>query len=129
MSDPGDISSVTPFEAATPEALAEIIIDELEQDRERLVNDTLATAQRAKIMKSKALETLEPNLAQIDTQLEALRTKQAKLTWGDRSSSLPFISEKRRMGQNYPFGRAILARRSSFDETRTPSRVGRPTTR
>jgi hypothetical protein len=78
MSDPGETSKVAPIEAATPEALAEIII-ELEQYRERLVNDTLAMAQRAKITKSKALETLEPNLAQLDTQLEALRAQQAKL--------------------------------------------------
>jgi hypothetical protein len=66
-------------EQATPEALAEIIL-EIEQYRERLVNDTLAMAQRAKIMKSKALETLEPNLAQIDAQLAALRQQQADLT-------------------------------------------------
>jgi hypothetical protein len=66
-------------EQATPEALAEIIL-EIEQYRERLVNDTLAMAQRAKIMKSKALETLEPNLAQIDAQLATLRQQQADLT-------------------------------------------------
>jgi hypothetical protein len=66
-------------EQATPEALAEVIL-EIEQYRERLVNDTLAMAQRAKIMKSKALETLEPNLAQIDAQLAALRQQQADLT-------------------------------------------------
>jgi hypothetical protein len=43
----------------------------------------LSMAQRAKIMKSKALETLEPSLVQIDTQLEALWQQQVSL---DRQS-------------------------------------------
>ena len=63
------------FVQATPEELAEMIA-ELEQYRERLTNDTLATAQRAKIVKSKALENLEPMLTQIDAQLNALRAQQ-----------------------------------------------------
>ena len=67
-----------PTEPATPEALTEIIA-ELEQYRERLVNDTLSMAQRAKIMKSQALASLEPSLAQIDAQIEALRQQQAAL--------------------------------------------------
>jgi hypothetical protein len=79
MSDIADPSTEPSIEPATAEALSEIIT-ELEQYRERLVNDTLAMAQRAKIMKSKALETLEPSLAQIDAQLEALRKQQADLT-------------------------------------------------
>lgn len=73
-----DRSESNPIEQATPEELAEII-SELEQYRERLVSDTLAMAQRAKIMKAKALETLEPSLSQIDVQLEALRQQQATL--------------------------------------------------
>jgi hypothetical protein len=73
-----DSPDSTPIEQATPEELAEIIT-ELEQYRERLVSDTLAMAQRAKIMKAKALETLEPSLSQIDVQLEALRQRQATL--------------------------------------------------
>ncbi len=82
MSDPSN--SLTedltenPTEPATPEALTEIIA-ELEQYRERLVNDTLSMAQRAKIMKSQALANLEPSLAQIDAQIEALRQQQATL--------------------------------------------------
>jgi hypothetical protein len=79
MSEIVESSPETPIEPATPEALSEIIT-ELEQYRERLVNDTLAMAQRAKIMKAKALETLEPGLAQIDAQLEGLRKQQADLT-------------------------------------------------
>ena len=54
------------------------MISELEQFRERIVNDTLATAQRAKIMKSQALATLEPNLAKIDSTLQTLRQHQSK---------------------------------------------------
>lgn len=75
MADSPDIASV---DRATSQELAEIIA-ELEQYRERLVNDTLSMAQRAKITKSKALETLEPSLAQIDAQLEALRQQQVSL--------------------------------------------------
>ncbi len=78
MSDSADTLTDTPIEAATPEALAEIIT-ELEQYRERLVNDTLSMAQRAKIMKSQALANLEPSLAQIDSQIEALRQQLAAL--------------------------------------------------
>jgi hypothetical protein len=73
----------TTLEQATPQELTEVIT-ELEQYRERLVNDTLAMAQRAKIMKSQALASLEPNLAQIDAQLEGLRQQQATLVDGDR---------------------------------------------
>ena len=63
----------------TAQGLAEVIA-ELEQYRERLVNDTLTMAQRAKVMKSKALAHLEPDLAQIDVTLEDLRNRQAALT-------------------------------------------------
>lgn len=55
-------------------------IAELEQYRERLVNDTLSMAQRAKIMKAQALASLQPQLEQIDGTLEALRQQQATLT-------------------------------------------------
>jgi hypothetical protein len=46
-----DIPELNSLEEATPQELAEMI-SELEQFRERIVNDTLATAQRAKVMKS-----------------------------------------------------------------------------
>ncbi|MFZ4730323.1 MAG: hypothetical protein ACOYMQ_16895, partial [Pseudanabaena sp.] len=72
-----DIPELNSLEEATPQELAEMI-SELEQFRERIVNDTLATAQRAKIMKSQALATLEPNLAKIDTTLQTLRQQQSK---------------------------------------------------
>jgi hypothetical protein len=72
------MSEPIPIHQATLEELNEVIA-ELEQYRERLVNDTLAMAQRAKIMKSKALGLLEPNLAQIDAQLQELRQQQNTL--------------------------------------------------
>jgi uncharacterized membrane-anchored protein YhcB (DUF1043 family) len=69
----------TPTQQDTAQELAEVIA-ELEQYRERLVNDTLSMAQRAKVMKSKAMAHLEPDLAQIDVTLEDLRNRQAALT-------------------------------------------------
>lgn len=75
MAETPELNSI---DQATPEELTEIIAD-LEQYRERLVNDTLSMAQRAKITKAKAMANLEPNLAQIDVQLQALRQQQAVL--------------------------------------------------
>jgi hypothetical protein len=72
-----DIPELNSIADATPQELAEMI-SELEQFRERIVNDTLATAQRAKVMKSQALATLEPNLAKIDSTLQTLRQHQSK---------------------------------------------------
>ncbi len=72
-----DIPELNSIAEATPQELAEMI-SELEQFRERIVNDTLATAQRAKIMKSQALATLEPNLAKIDSTLDTLRQQQSR---------------------------------------------------
>jgi capsule polysaccharide export protein KpsE/RkpR len=80
--DMADIQELTSMDQATPEELTEIIA-ELEKYRERLVNDTLSMAQRAKVMKAQALAHLEPNLAQIDAQLQALRQRQAALTTGN----------------------------------------------
>jgi hypothetical protein len=75
-------ADISGFENATPEELTEAIT-ELEQYRERLVNDTLSMAQRAKVMKAQAMAALEPNLNQIDTMIEALRQQQAALTSGN----------------------------------------------
>ncbi|MFM7887286.1 MAG: hypothetical protein ACKPCM_11480 [Pseudanabaena sp.] len=74
-----DIPELTSLEVATPEELTEMITD-LEQYRERIVNDTLAMAQKAKIMKSQALANLQPNLAKIDATLESLRQQKSKST-------------------------------------------------
>lgn len=74
-------SELTPIDQATPEELAETI-EEFEQYRERLVNETLATAQRAKVMKASAMAKLEPELAKIDAIIRELRERQAALTTG-----------------------------------------------
>jgi hypothetical protein len=74
-----DIPELTALDQATPEQLAEMI-SELEQYRERVVSDTLAMAQRAKIMKSQALANLEPNLAKLDATLDSLRQQHSKAT-------------------------------------------------
>jgi hypothetical protein len=77
--DMAEIPELILSEQVDPEELTEIIA-ELEQYRERLVNDTLSMAQRAKVMKKQALANLEPSLAQIDATLEALRQRQAALS-------------------------------------------------
>jgi flagellar biosynthesis chaperone FliJ len=64
---------------ATAQELAEAIAD-LEQYRERLVTDTLAMAQRAKVMRTTALANLEPELGKIDATIQALRDQQTALT-------------------------------------------------
>ncbi len=74
-----DVPELKSLELATPEQLTEMIAD-LEGYRERIVSDTLAMAQRAKIMKSQALANLEPNLAKIDATLESLRQQKSKAT-------------------------------------------------
>jgi DNA repair exonuclease SbcCD ATPase subunit len=77
-----DSPELTSIDQATLEELTEAI-SELEQYRERLVNDTLSMAQRAKIMKAQALANLQPNLTKIDATLEALRQQQSGLTDGN----------------------------------------------
>lgn len=64
---------------ATAEDLASVIV-EFEQYRERLLNETLTAAQKAKLPKKTALAQLEPQLAQIDATLEKLREQKATLT-------------------------------------------------
>lgn len=66
------------LEQASLEELNDII-QELEAYRDRLVHDTLSMAKRAKVMKTQAMTALEPQLAQIDTQLNALRQQRANL--------------------------------------------------
>jgi phage gp36-like protein len=75
MSDISDLQNLT-FEQATPEDVTEMIA-ELEQYRERLVNESMTAAQRAKLMKSQVQSNLDPALAEIDAILGTLREKQA----------------------------------------------------
>jgi acyl carrier protein phosphodiesterase len=63
----------------TPEELAEVIA-ELEQYRERLVNDTMTMAQKAKVLKAKMMASLEPDLQKIDASLQELRDRYAAVT-------------------------------------------------
>ena len=83
MSEPSDAmpSHSDPDSDSTPSTAAELaeVITELEQYRERLVNDTLDAAKRAKMMKATVMATLEPELAQIDATLQNLRDQQAAL--------------------------------------------------
>lgn len=54
------------------------VISELEQYRERLVNETFETAKKAKLMKSAVMARLEPELAKIDATLQQLRNQLAE---------------------------------------------------
>ncbi len=73
--------------SSTPTAadLAEVIA-EFEQYRERLVNETLETAKKAKLPKKTAITQLEPQLDRIDATLQQLREQKANLT---KSESAP----------------------------------------
>ncbi|AFZ33859.1 hypothetical protein Sta7437_0242 [Stanieria cyanosphaera PCC 7437] len=73
------MTEASEFNQVTAEEIAEVIA-EFEQYRERLVNETLATAQKAKMSKNKVMTQLEPQLADIDAKLEFLRQQQATLT-------------------------------------------------
>jgi hypothetical protein len=73
MTESSETNQVTAAEIAE-------IIAEFEQYRERLVNDTLGTAQKAKMSKNKVMAQLEPQLADIDAKLELLRQQQAILS-------------------------------------------------
>jgi hypothetical protein len=55
---------------------------ELQEYRTRLVNDTLAMAERAKIVKAKALAQLESQLADIDAKIQTVRQQIATLSAG-----------------------------------------------
>jgi capsule polysaccharide export protein KpsE/RkpR len=70
---------LTATNSVDAQELAEAIA-ELEQYRERLLNDTVETAKKAKLTKSSVMAQLEPQLAQIDAMLENLRQQQANLT-------------------------------------------------
>jgi hypothetical protein len=61
------------------EELAEVIA-EFERYRERLVNETIVAAQKAKLPQKAALAKIEPELAQIDAGLESLRAQLAVIT-------------------------------------------------
>jgi hypothetical protein len=80
MSEPVEpvVTEAIETEVTSAEDLAEVIA-ELEQYRDRLVNETMTTVQRAKLPKASAMARLEPELAQIDAALQNLREQQAVL--------------------------------------------------
>ncbi len=61
------------------EELVEVIA-EFERYRERLVNETIAAAQKAKLPQKAAMAKIEPELAKIEAGLESLRTQLAAIT-------------------------------------------------
>ncbi len=70
----------TTIEQETPEAIAEVIA-ELQQYRSRIIDDTMAMAKRAKVMRATALRNIEnhPEIAKIDALLSELQSRQAAL--------------------------------------------------
>lgn len=69
----------SPTTKQTPiEELTEVI-NELEAYRTRLEEDTITMAKRAKVLRSKAMADLEPELAKIDATLAGLRAQLAQL--------------------------------------------------
>ena len=56
------------------------VIEQFEQYRERLLNDSMETAKRAKMRKSEVMAQIEPELNKIDSALEQLRAQLASVT-------------------------------------------------
>jgi hypothetical protein len=63
----------------TAQEIAEVI-QEFEQYRERLVQETASAAQKAKLPPKAAMTKIEPELAQIDASLAGLRDRLATMT-------------------------------------------------
>ncbi|MGL5795979.1 MAG: hypothetical protein ACRC06_16565 [Waterburya sp.] len=63
----------------TAEDLAEVI-SEMEKYRDRLLNETMEAAKKAKLSKKATMAKLEPQLADIDAKLQFLRQQQANLS-------------------------------------------------
>ncbi|MEM9215919.1 MAG: hypothetical protein AAGD25_16440 [Cyanobacteria bacterium P01_F01_bin.150] len=61
-------------EPVTAEAIAETIA-EFEQYRERLLNETLTAAKKAKMSKKETMANLEPELEKIDAVIQNLRAQ------------------------------------------------------
>jgi len=79
MTDSPETASSPESEAPeTTESLDEMIA-ECQQYRDRLVNDTVAAAKRAKLPKSAVMKQLEPELAKLDRALEELKQRKALL--------------------------------------------------
>ena len=73
-----ELTQSSPIEQTTLEELTSTI-SELQEYRDRLVDETMSAAKKAKVKKGQAQENLEPTLARIDAMLEDLRQRQAEL--------------------------------------------------
>ena len=73
-----ETSELTTTDNVNAQEVAEVIA-ELEQYRERLVQETMETAKRAKLMRVNVMAKLEPELGKIDSALQELRNQQATL--------------------------------------------------
>jgi hypothetical protein len=71
--------SEQPLAENTAQEIAEVI-QEFEQYRERLVQETVSAAQKAKLPPKAAMTKIEPELAQIDASLAGLRDRLATMT-------------------------------------------------
>lgn len=82
MTDESTMTNPSETTAAEPVSLEELmeVIEQFEQYRERLLNDSMETAKRAKMKKSEVMAQIQPELDKIDTALEQLRKQQAILT-------------------------------------------------
>ncbi|MBN3882764.1 MULTISPECIES: hypothetical protein [unclassified Nostoc] len=74
-----ETSELTTTDNVTAQDVAEVIA-ELEQYRERLIQETTETAKRAKLMRVNVMAKLEPELVKIDSALQELRDQQAALS-------------------------------------------------
>jgi hypothetical protein len=68
-----------PTETVTAAELAEVIA-EMEEYRERLVQDITEAAQKAKLTKSQMTAAMSPDLELIDNKLQQLRDQHAQLS-------------------------------------------------
>ena len=78
-SDSDNDETVANSRETNVEEVAEVIA-EFEKYRERLVNETMTAAQKAKLPPKAAMAKIEPELAKIDAGLENLRAQLAALT-------------------------------------------------
>jgi hypothetical protein len=74
-------STENSLESVTATELAEVIA-EMEEYRERLVQDITEAAQKAKLTKSQMTAAMSPDLELIDNKLQQLREQHAQLSAG-----------------------------------------------
>ena len=79
--EPPAVNAEGPLEGVAPVTAQDLaaVIEEFEQYRERLLSETMKTAQRAKLPKKTVMAQIEPELAKIDTALLTLRQQLSEL--------------------------------------------------